>query len=102
MRFQESRVLADDVHDVGSNNRFVVFTSFQFDKSKKLFDDRYKETFLCLLIFSQSESMSEIEGMLRCTHSSLLRLSQWPNKVCSGYSMTILIRPLVSEASQLE
>lgn len=51
VRFQESRVLADDVHDVGSDDGLVVFAALQLDKPKQLFDDRYKKSFLRVLIF---------------------------------------------------
>ena len=50
MRFQESRILADDVHDVGRHYRFVVLATFHLDEAQKLFDNGDKEAFFRLLV----------------------------------------------------
>lgn len=50
MRFQEPRILADDVHDIRRDNRLVVLATLKFYKSQELLDDSHKETLFLLLI----------------------------------------------------
>jgi hypothetical protein len=39
MRFEESWVLANDVHNVGRDDGFVVFSAFDLAETQKVFDD---------------------------------------------------------------
>ena len=50
MCFEESRVLANDVHDIGRDNGFVVFATLDLAKTQKIFDDGDQEAFLRLLV----------------------------------------------------
>mmetsp|Transcript_1809 Transcript_1809/g.4477 ORF Transcript_1809/g.4477 Transcript_1809/m.4477 type:complete len:378 (-) Transcript_1809:786-1919(-) len=45
VRLQESRVLPDDVHDVGSHDGLVVFPPLLLAKPQQVLDDRDKEPF---------------------------------------------------------
>lgn len=49
VRFQESRVLSDDVHDVTCNDGFVVLAAFHFAQSEQLLDDSDEESLLNIL-----------------------------------------------------
>lgn len=51
VRFQETRILADDVHDVRSDDGFVVLSSLQFYEAEQFLDDRDKEALLLLLVW---------------------------------------------------
>lgn len=50
MRLEESGVLSDDVHDIRSNDCFVVFSTFHFTKAKQVFDHGDQETLLRVLV----------------------------------------------------
>lgn len=50
VRFQESRVLSNDVHDVGGDNGFVVFPAFHLCETEKFFDDSDQEALLGLFV----------------------------------------------------
>jgi hypothetical protein len=50
MRLEESRVLADNVHDVGGADGLVVFTPLHLRKTEQVLDDRDQESLLGLLI----------------------------------------------------
>jgi hypothetical protein len=39
MRFEESRILADDVHNVGRDDGFVVFAPLNLTETQEVFDD---------------------------------------------------------------
>ena len=49
--FEESWILAHNIHDIGSNDRFVVFASLDFAKTEEILDDRDQEALLCLLVY---------------------------------------------------
>lgn len=53
--FQESRVLSNDVHDVGRDDSLVVFASLDFAQAKKVLDDLHEESLLGLLIYKIRE-----------------------------------------------
>ena len=50
VRLKESRVLTDDVHNVGGNDSLVILSTFDLTKPQKIFDNRHQETFLGFLI----------------------------------------------------
>lgn len=50
MRFEEARVLANNIHDVGGYDSFVVFATFNLAKTKQVFDNSDQEALLCLLV----------------------------------------------------
>lgn len=54
VRFEESRILSNDIHDIRGYDCFVVLASFHFHKTQKLLDDGYKEALLRLLICPRS------------------------------------------------
>lgn len=39
MRFKEAGILANDVHDVGGDDSFVIFAAFNLAKPQEIFDD---------------------------------------------------------------
>jgi hypothetical protein len=49
MCLEESRVLANDVHNIGGHDRFVVLASLIFAQSQKVFDDCDKESLFQVL-----------------------------------------------------
>jgi len=51
--FQESGILTDNVHDVGSYDSLVVLSAFDFAQSEQVFDDRYQEALLCIFVWKQ-------------------------------------------------
>ncbi len=50
MRFEEPRVLANNVHDIRRADGLVVLAALHLCKTKQVFDDCDKESFLRLLI----------------------------------------------------
>ena len=48
---EESRILADDVHDIGGNNRFVVLSAFDLAETKQILDHGYQKAFLGLFVY---------------------------------------------------
>ena len=50
VRLEEAWVLADDVHDVGCNDRLVVLATLDFAEAKKVLDDGDQEALLGLLV----------------------------------------------------
>lgn len=46
---QEARVLADDVHDVGGDDRLVVLAALHLDEVEEILDHAHKETLLVFL-----------------------------------------------------
>jgi hypothetical protein len=48
---EESRILADNVHDIGSNNCFVVLSAFYLAESKQILDHGYQKPFLGLFVY---------------------------------------------------
>jgi hypothetical protein len=50
MGLQKSRVLANDVHDVGSDDGLVVLASLHLGKTEKLLDDGDQKAFLRFLV----------------------------------------------------
>lgn len=48
--FKESRILTNNIHDVGRDNSFVVLPPFDLAKPKKILDYSNKETFLLFLV----------------------------------------------------
>jgi hypothetical protein len=50
MCLEETRVLSNDVHDVGRNDGFIVFSSFHFAKAQKVFDDDDKKALLSIFV----------------------------------------------------
>lgn len=53
MGLEESRILANNVHNVTGDNGLVVLATLHLSKSKKVLDDRDQESLLCLLIHGQ-------------------------------------------------
>ena len=47
---EESRILADDVHDVGSDDGLVVLATLDLAKAEEILDDGDQETLLSLLV----------------------------------------------------
>lgn len=50
MRFEEARILTDDVHNVGSDDGLVVLSSLHLGQAEQLFDDVDQEALLVLLV----------------------------------------------------
>ena len=53
--FEESRVLANDVHDVGGADRLVVLSTLLLGQAKEILDDRNQETLLHLLAWRKRQ-----------------------------------------------
>ena len=51
MCFKETRILSDDIHNVGGNNSFVILSSFDLAKSEEVLDNGNKEPLLLFLIW---------------------------------------------------
>ena len=51
MCFKETRILSDDIHDIGGNNSFVILSSFDLAKSEEVLDNGNKEPLLLFLIW---------------------------------------------------
>ena len=49
MCLEEARILADDIHDIRSDYRFVVLSTLGLRQAEKLLDDENKEPLLGLL-----------------------------------------------------
>jgi hypothetical protein len=47
---KESRVLTNDVHNVGGNDSLVILSTFDLTKSQQIFDNSHQEAFLGFLI----------------------------------------------------
>jgi hypothetical protein len=41
VRFEEAGILANDVHDVGGDDSFVVFATFDLAQTQEVLDDSY-------------------------------------------------------------
>lgn len=50
MGFEESGILTDNVHNVGSTDGLVVLASLHLSKTKKILDDSHKEALFGLLV----------------------------------------------------
>ena len=50
MRAQKARILADDVHDVGRDDRLVVLAALLFAQAEQIADDGNEEFSLILLV----------------------------------------------------
>lgn len=50
VRFEETRILANNVHDIGGHNGFVILSTFNFAKAQKVFDDSDQESLLGILV----------------------------------------------------
>lgn len=50
VRLKESRVLTDDIHNIGGDDSFVIFSTFDLTESQEIFDNSYQEAFLSFLI----------------------------------------------------
>lgn len=50
MCLEEPRVLTNNVHDIGSDDRFVVFSAFDLTQPKEIFYYRHQETFFRLFV----------------------------------------------------
>lgn len=50
VRLEESRVLADNVHDVRGANGLVVLAALHLGQAEELLDDCHEEAFLGLLV----------------------------------------------------
>lgn len=66
---EETRVLPDNVHDVGSTHRLVVLASFLLGQSQEVLDDRDQEPLLHVLACRQMKvyirslwSVNELRG----------------------------------------
>mmetsp|Transcript_67821 Transcript_67821/g.151460 ORF Transcript_67821/g.151460 Transcript_67821/m.151460 type:complete len:474 (+) Transcript_67821:1658-3079(+) len=46
---EKARILADDVHDVGSDDRLVVLAALHLAQTQQIFDDRHQKPLLILL-----------------------------------------------------
>lgn len=53
--FEESRVLANDVHDVGGADRLVVLSTLLLGQAEEILDDRNQETLLHLLAWRKRQ-----------------------------------------------
>ncbi len=53
MRFEEARILANDVHDIGGDHSLVVLSTLELTQSEKVLDDCHEEAFLCLLVYKR-------------------------------------------------
>lgn len=52
MCLQEARILAHDIHDIGGDDRLVVFAPFELTKAEKVLDDSDQKPFFSLLIYA--------------------------------------------------
>jgi len=50
MSLQESWILADDVHNVASNDGFVVFPTNHLGEPEQFFDEIHEEAFLSFFV----------------------------------------------------
>ena len=50
MCLEEPRVLTNNVHDIGSDDRFVVFSAFDLTQPEEIFNYRHQETFFRLFV----------------------------------------------------
>jgi hypothetical protein len=50
VRLEESGILANNVHDVTSNNSFVILSALHLGQSQEVLDNGDKEALLCLLV----------------------------------------------------
>ncbi|KAG7148076.1 hypothetical protein HYQ46_003062 [Verticillium longisporum] len=53
MRLQETRVLADNVHDVTGDDGLVIFATLHLGQAKKILDDSHEEPLLRLFVHGQ-------------------------------------------------
>ena len=60
VRLEETRILADDVHDVGSDNSFVIFATLHLGQAEQLLDDGDKETLFCLFVCNEYVRQPEV------------------------------------------
>lgn len=50
MGFEESRILTDNIHNIGSTDSLVVLASLHLSKTKEILDDSHKEALFSLLV----------------------------------------------------
>lgn len=50
MGFEESRILTDNIHNVGSTDSLIVLASLHLSKTKEILDDSHKEALFSLLV----------------------------------------------------
>jgi hypothetical protein len=74
--FEESRVLADDVHDIGCDHGFVVFATLDLAETQKIFDDGHKEAFLGLLVCAVTPKIQRGSITSQYTYSLRQRWNQ--------------------------
>lgn len=48
--FKETRVLANNIHDVGCDHSLVIFPAFEFGETQQVLDDRDQEPLFCFLV----------------------------------------------------
>lgn len=59
MGLEKTRILADDVHDVGGNDSLVILAALLFYESKQFPDYKDQEPFLHFFIWYHSERQSQ-------------------------------------------
>ena len=73
MRFEEARILANDVHDIRGNDGFVILAALNLTQPKEILDDDDEEALLVVLICdARSANGPEIEKIIR-THRARYR-----------------------------
>ncbi len=53
MGFQETRILANNIHDIGGDNSLVVLSALNLAKSQKVANDCDEESLLGLLVYAR-------------------------------------------------
>ena len=56
MCLEESRVLSDDVHNIGSNDGFVVLSAFDLAKPEQILDHGHQKAFLGFFVWVNSQN----------------------------------------------
>lgn len=71
MCLEESGVLSDDVHDIGSNDGFVVLSAFDLTKPEQILDDGHQKAFLGFFVWENSQKGQKALGMIESlTHGA--------------------------------
>lgn len=67
--FEESGILTDNVHNVGSTDSLVVLASLHLSKTKEILDDSHKEALFSLLVCVKSAKGVKYNKTKNNTHS---------------------------------
>lgn len=71
MCLEESRVLSDDVHDIGSNDGFVVLSAFDLAEPEQILDYGHQKAFLGFFVWANSQNGQKAIGMIESlTHGT--------------------------------